>query len=327
MFLQHIPDNIPACLDPHPTLQPSTYLEIRNSYIRMKFVDFSAFNTTSPVKLIGKLNTLGLSTTLCYWILNLLTSTPENVHIGALLSQCSTPDPPRAVCLSPSCSRCTPMTAHQDKSIFKYVDAITIIWNIINNDESSHREEINSLAAWCTEKNLLFNVSKTMKITDDFWSKEAKTHNNVYISGAGVKQVNRDLEVPSYVSHHLVSPQLKKKNTQQKLFFLQNCRKAKLWSQILVNIYWTIENIFTGNITTWHIRPRTGGLFSGWLKLPQLQKYRLSYHQTTEQLHSPGYETPELTINTPLSKIDVGGLKNSTILFFYNSFTYLPCIL
>ena len=72
------------------------------------------FNTISPMKLIGKLNTLGWSTTLRYWILTLLTSTLENVQIGSLFSQCSTPEAPRAVCSSPSCSHCTPMTALPD---------------------------------------------------------------------------------------------------------------------------------------------------------------------------------------------------------------------
>ncbi len=37
-----------------------------NSYIRMLFIDFSlAFNTISLIKLNGKLNTVGMSTTLC----------------------------------------------------------------------------------------------------------------------------------------------------------------------------------------------------------------------------------------------------------------------
>ncbi len=52
------------------------------------------------------------------------------------------------------------------------------------NDEFSYREEINHLAEWCTENNLLLNVSKTKELIVDFRKKEAKTHNPVYISGA-----------------------------------------------------------------------------------------------------------------------------------------------
>ncbi len=46
----------------------------------MLFVDFnSAFNSITLIKLIGKLSTLGLKTTLCNWILDFLTNkTPDS---------------------------------------------------------------------------------------------------------------------------------------------------------------------------------------------------------------------------------------------------------
>ena len=51
-------------------------------------------------------------------------------------------------------------------------------------------EEINSLAEWCTENNLLLNIVKTKELIVEFRKKEAKRHNAVYISGAEVEQVN-----------------------------------------------------------------------------------------------------------------------------------------
>ena len=43
-------------------------------YVRMLFIDYSsAFNTIAPTKLINKLRTLGLNTSLCNWILDFLT--------------------------------------------------------------------------------------------------------------------------------------------------------------------------------------------------------------------------------------------------------------
>ncbi len=42
---------------------------------------------------------------------------------------------------------------------------------------------------WCTDNNLLLNISKTMKLIVER-KKEAKTHSCVCISGAKVKQVN-----------------------------------------------------------------------------------------------------------------------------------------
>ncbi|ONI45395.1 hypothetical protein AN641_04260 [Candidatus Epulonipiscioides gigas] len=61
----------------------------------------------------------------------------------------------------------------------KFADDTTIIGQISNNDEFSYREEINHLAEWCTENNLLLNVSKTKELIVDFRKKEAKTHKPV----------------------------------------------------------------------------------------------------------------------------------------------------
>ena len=54
-----------------------SYLDKRNTYVRILFIDYSsAFNTTVPLKLINKLRTLGLNTSLCNWILAFLTGRP-----------------------------------------------------------------------------------------------------------------------------------------------------------------------------------------------------------------------------------------------------------
>jgi hypothetical protein len=43
----------------------------------MLFIEYSSvFNTTMPSKLITKLKTLGLNTSLCNWILDFLTGHP-----------------------------------------------------------------------------------------------------------------------------------------------------------------------------------------------------------------------------------------------------------
>ncbi|CDR19003.1 unnamed protein product [Oncorhynchus mykiss] len=54
------------------------HLDKRNTYVRMLFIDYSsAFNTIVPSKLITKLRTLGLNTSLCNWILDFLTVAPR----------------------------------------------------------------------------------------------------------------------------------------------------------------------------------------------------------------------------------------------------------
>ena len=60
-----------------------SHLDKRNTYVRMLFIDYSsAFNTIVPSKLITKLRTLGLNTSLCNWILDFLTGRPQVVRVG-----------------------------------------------------------------------------------------------------------------------------------------------------------------------------------------------------------------------------------------------------
>ena len=49
-----------------------------NTYVRMLFIDYSsAFNTIVPSKLITKLRTLLLNSSLCNWILDFLMGHPQ----------------------------------------------------------------------------------------------------------------------------------------------------------------------------------------------------------------------------------------------------------
>jgi hypothetical protein len=49
----------------------------------MLFIDYSsAFITIAPSKLITKLRTLGLNSSLCNWILDFLTGQPQAVRVG-----------------------------------------------------------------------------------------------------------------------------------------------------------------------------------------------------------------------------------------------------
>ena len=60
-----------------------SHLDKKNTYVRMLLIDYSsAFNTVVPSKLINKLRTLGLNTSLCYWFLDFLTGRPQVVRVG-----------------------------------------------------------------------------------------------------------------------------------------------------------------------------------------------------------------------------------------------------
>jgi hypothetical protein len=55
-----------------------SHFDKRNTYVRMLFIDYSsAFHTIVPTKLITKLRTLGLGTSICNWILDFLMGRPR----------------------------------------------------------------------------------------------------------------------------------------------------------------------------------------------------------------------------------------------------------
>ena len=80
--MAHINTIIPETLDPlqfeyHPyrsTLHTAlSHLDKNNTYVKMLLVYYrSEFNTIVPYKLITKLSTMGLITSLCNWILDFL---------------------------------------------------------------------------------------------------------------------------------------------------------------------------------------------------------------------------------------------------------------
>lgn len=59
-------------------------------------------------------------------------------------------------------------------------DTTIVVGQITINDENSHQEEINGLAGWCAENNLLLNVSQTKELITEFRIEEAKTHSYLY---------------------------------------------------------------------------------------------------------------------------------------------------
>ncbi|MCI4376387.1 hypothetical protein PGIGA_G00187890 [Pangasianodon gigas] len=96
LIIKHIKTLLPPSLDPlqfayrpnrstddaiTTTLHLAlTHLDNKDTFVRMLFIDFSsAFNTIIPQHLIGKLNLLGLNTSLCNWILDFLTGRPQSV--------------------------------------------------------------------------------------------------------------------------------------------------------------------------------------------------------------------------------------------------------
>ena len=71
--------NVPLTYPLHTAL---SHLDKRNTYVRFLFIDNSSvFNTIVPTKLITKIRTLGLNTSLCNWILDFLKGCPQVVRV------------------------------------------------------------------------------------------------------------------------------------------------------------------------------------------------------------------------------------------------------
>ncbi|KAF0036611.1 hypothetical protein F2P81_011923 [Scophthalmus maximus] len=173
-----------------------THLDNNNTYARMLFVDFSsAFNTVIPSKLNTKLGDLGFNNPLRHWLMDFLTNRPQYVKSGHTCSTTITLNTgvPQGCVLSPFLYSlfthdCRPV--HGSNTIIKFADDTPVIGLISNNDETAYREEVQHLAAWCADNNLLLNTSKTKELIVDFRRKRGSTHNPIHINGMAVERVS-----------------------------------------------------------------------------------------------------------------------------------------
>ena len=127
-----------------------SYLDKRNIYVRMLFIDYSSVSS----KLITKLRILGLNTFLCNWILDFLTGHPQVVRVGSSTSatlMLNTGAPQGCVLSTLLYSLFTHdcMTSHDSHTIIKFADDTTVVGLITDNDETAYREEVGDLARWC----------------------------------------------------------------------------------------------------------------------------------------------------------------------------------
>jgi gmma-aminobutyric acid receptor subunit gamma/cGMP-dependent protein kinase 2 len=145
-----------------------SHLDNRNTYVRMLFIDHSSgFNTVVPTKLITKLKTLGLNTSLFIWILDFLTGHPKVVGVGNNTSA--------ALILNTGAYQGYVLShllyslfTHDSNTIIKFADDTTVVGLITNNDETAYREDVRELAVWYPDSNLSLNVSKTKELMVDY---------------------------------------------------------------------------------------------------------------------------------------------------------------
>ncbi|XP_049579031.2 uncharacterized protein [Syngnathus scovelli] len=190
-----------------PSTRPSPTWRER-THVRLLFVDFSsAFNTIVPQRLICKLDELGLSTSLCNWILDFLCQRPQVVRVGDKISASITlsTGAPQGCVLSPLfftllTHDCT--ATYSDNRIVKFADD-TLVGLITKGDETRYRSEVDLLTTWCRDNNLLLNVNKTKEIIVDF-RKGHTTHLPLIIDGAVVERVSCTKFLGVHISEDLL---------------------------------------------------------------------------------------------------------------------------
>ncbi len=199
---------------PSPCTLLSPTWKIRNTYVRMLFVDYSsAFNTIVPATLVAKLQTLGLNRSLCSWILDFLTGRSQVVRMG---NNTSSPlilntGAPQGCILSPLLYSlythdCT--ATHSSNVIVKFADDTTVIGLITDNDETAYREEVSTLTKWCQENHLSLNIDKTKELVVDYrrQSREPHTHHHRQDTcGAGWAALSSSAFTSLRISHGLLT--------------------------------------------------------------------------------------------------------------------------
>ena len=123
-------------------------------------MDFSsAFNTIIPVKLFDKLVSLNVHPAICHWTLNFLLHRPQSVMVNNYFSKpvILKTGAPQGCMLSLFTNNC--LSGNQSVRMVKFSDDTTVIGCVNNANESVYREEVQRLAGWCKNNNLVLNIS------------------------------------------------------------------------------------------------------------------------------------------------------------------------
>ncbi|KAM9433306.1 lipid droplet-associated hydrolase isoform 2-T2 [Salvelinus alpinus] len=227
----------------------------------MLFIDYSSvFNTIVPSQLINKLRTLGLNTSLCNWILDFQTGRPQVVSVGHTTSVTLilSTGAPQGCVLSPLLYSlfthdCT--ARHDSNTIIKFADDTTVVGLITDNDETSYREEVRDLAAWCQDNNLSLNVIKTKEMIVDYRKRRTK-HVPILIDRAAMEQFESFKFLGVHITNKLTWSKHTKtvvKTARQNPFPHGILKRFGMGPQILKRFHsCTIESILTGCITAWY---------------------------------------------------------------------------
>ena len=164
------------------------HLEKSKSYVRTVFIDFrSAFNTIKPDILIKLLIDIGVSSSLCSFIIDFLTDRKQRVRLCNILSgiiTLNTGSPQGCVLSAFLFIIYTNLlkSSYNNISLVKYADDTVISGLIINNAIVNYQKQVSDFVSWCTSHSLILNVKKTKELILDF-SKSTPYHEPLTILG------------------------------------------------------------------------------------------------------------------------------------------------
>ena len=149
-------------------------------------------------------------------------------------------------------NNCT--SSHPSVKLLKFADDTTLIGLISNGDEAAYRDEVESLASWCSQNYLELNALKTVEMVADFRRSPAQTA-PLTMCDSPVTTVESFRFLGTIIAQDLrwaenVSSTIKK--AQQRMFFLRQLKKFNMPQKVMVEFYTAIiESILTSSITVW----------------------------------------------------------------------------
>ena len=238
------------------------HLEKPNTYARTLFIDFpSAFNTIKPHLLIAKLLDIGVSPSLCKFVLDFITDRHQKVRIGTKTSSIiiiNTGSPQGCVLSALLFILYTNgliSFANNCYYIIKYADDTAILGLVTNNDETSYIAEIDHCTSWCEHSNLLLNSTKTKELIFDFRKCE-QSYAPVIIGGSEVERVDKFKYLGTTIDNKLTwsdhfDTVLSK--FHQRLYFLRILRTFGIDNSILHIMFYSsvVESIVLFNLLTY----------------------------------------------------------------------------
>ena len=165
------------------------------NHARCLLIDYSsAFNTISPTTLINKLTTTSLNPAIVNLVYDFMTNRSQKVRTEHSLSPAlnTSVGTPQGCVMSPLLFSIyvqhMPKLLHGNFHLIKYADDTVLIELLSNGDISNMSHAATELAGWCTDNDLILNVSKTKELMLCNL-RDSPVHCNLNINGNDVEQV------------------------------------------------------------------------------------------------------------------------------------------